>query len=62
MLSYCLKYRKITECENPRVYKGWICKGGFVKVKKGKLIISSTVQRGLIKNRNLLKNKKQKGC
>ena len=48
MLSYCLKCRKTTESKNPKVSK----------TKNGRIVLLSNVQCVIVKNRNLLKNKK----
>ena len=48
MLSYCLKCRKNTESKNPKV----------VRNKKGRIMLLSNCVCAIVKNRNLLKNKK----
>ena len=48
MLSYCLKCGNNTENKNPTV----------VKTKNGRIIFYITVQFVVVKNRDLLKNKK----
>ena len=47
--SYCLKCRKNTDSINPRVSK----------TKKGKTMIYQKVQYLVVKNQDLLKNKRQ---
>ena len=48
MLSYCLKYRKNTESKSPKA----------VKTKNRRIMLLLNLLCAVVKNRNLLKNKK----
>ena len=52
MLSYCLKDGKNVDSENPK----------FVKTEKGEPCLHQTMQYVTLKDRELSKNTKQKGC
>ena len=52
MLSYCLKCRKNTESKNPKV----------MQTKNGRIMLLSKCTGVLVKNWNLLNNKKLEDC
>ena len=52
ILSYSLNCRKNREIKNPE----------FVKTKNGRLMLLPNVQCVIVKNQNLLENKKKKDC
>ena len=51
MLSYCLKYRKITESKNPKV----------VNIKKGKIMLLSKCAAGGSKRSRFIKEQEASG-
>ena len=52
LLWYCLKCKKNTATNNPKV----------VKTKNGRMMLPQTVRFKVVKKRDLSKSKKQKNC